>query len=104
MIGGFADGLGFAAGILVTASTLPKLAERIRTVARGGEPLSPGDLGRDALQAAGNILWVAAGASAGMYSVVFFCAVNAALLTALAVLNVRGASGRARSPHTREGA
>ena len=50
-----------AASALVTASSLPKLVERIRRMASGEGRYNPPDLCRDPLQGPGNGLWVYVG-------------------------------------------
>lgn len=83
------DLLGFVAGSMVAFSGIPKVLQRVRQVRRGEGRFDEADLWRDSAQALGNVLWVIVGASLGLLSVTTFCAMQAALMATLVVLNLR---------------
>ena len=83
------DLLGFVAGSMVAFSGIPKVLQRVRQVRRGEGRFDEADLWRDSAQALGNVLWVTVGASLGLLSVTTFCAMQAALMATLVVLNLR---------------
>jgi hypothetical protein len=83
------DLLGFVAGAMVAFSGIPKVLQRLRHIRRGEGRFDEADLWRDSAQAVGNLLWVIVGASIGLMSVTTFCAMQAALMATLVVLNLR---------------
>lgn len=79
-------GLDIIAGALVAFAALPKIWKRAQEQRHVGEKsLDLGDLQRDALIIAGNVIWVIFGLQHEIYGLVIFGAINAFLTTLLVI-------------------
>lgn len=78
--------LDLIAGALVAFAALPKIYKRAQEQRHAGaKALDYGDLQRDLLIIAGNVIWVVFGLQHAIYGLVIFGAINACLTSFLVV-------------------